>query len=119
MIYRYRFISEHRADYGVQRLCRILGVWRQGFYRWLAAQTGRETRAERDEDLAVVITRVHQQHRGLYGRPRITAELRRRGIRVNHKRVGRVMTELGLAGTTRRRPRFRTSPALVPAEPVL
>ncbi|NKE64117.1 IS3 family transposase [Lentzea sp. PSKA42] len=118
MIYRYRFISEHRATYGVQRLCRILGVRRQGFYRWLATQAGRETRAGRDEDLAVVITGIHQEHRGRYGRPRITMELRRRGITVNHKRVGRVMAELGLAGITRRRRRFLTSPALVPAEPV-
>jgi transposase InsO family protein len=118
MIYRYRFISEHRATYGVQRLCRILQVRRQGFYEWCAAQTGRNARAGRDEDLAVVITGIHQEHRGRYGRPRITAELRRRGITVNHKRVRRVMTELGLAGITRRRRRTLTSPALVPAEPV-
>jgi transposase InsO family protein len=118
MIYRYRFISEHRAVYGVQRLCRILKVRRQGFYEWCAAQTGRDRRAGRDEDLAVVITGIHHQHRAAYGRPRITAELRRRGIRVNHKRVGRVMAELGLAGITRRRRRTLTSPALVPAEPV-
>jgi hypothetical protein len=30
MIYRYRFISEHRATRGVQRLCRILAkCWQQ------------------------------------------------------------------------------------------
>lgn len=32
MTLRYRFISEHRADYGVQRLCRVLAVRRPGFY---------------------------------------------------------------------------------------
>lgn len=118
MIYRYRFISEHRAGYGVQRLCRVLKIRRQGFYEWLAARPGRDARAVRDEDLAVVITQVHQRHQGRYGRPRITTELRRRGLVVNHKRVGRVMSELGLAGITRRRRRTLTSPARVAAEPV-
>jgi transposase InsO family protein len=118
MIYRYRFISEHRATYGVQRLCRVLGIRRQGFYQWLAAEAGRDARSGRDEDLAVAITAIHQQHHGRYGRPRITAELHRRDVRVNHKRVGRVMAELGLTGISRRRRRFLTSPALVPAEPV-
>ena len=46
MIHRYRFISEHRATYGVARLCRVLAVpRRQGFYEWLAAQPAREQRA--------------------------------------------------------------------------
>jgi transposase-like protein len=39
MTYRYRFISEHYARYGVARLCRVLAVKRrQGYYEWLAAQ---------------------------------------------------------------------------------
>jgi len=41
MTYRYRFISEHRAVYGVKRLCRLLGVRRQGFYEHLAGQPAR------------------------------------------------------------------------------
>jgi hypothetical protein len=42
MIHRYRFISEHRATYGVTRLCRVLAVpRRQGYYEWLAAQPAR------------------------------------------------------------------------------
>lgn len=37
MTYRYRFIPEHHAGYGVARLCRVLAVpRRQGYYEWLA-----------------------------------------------------------------------------------
>lgn len=31
---RWRFISDHRDLFGVQRLCRALGVSASGFYRW-------------------------------------------------------------------------------------
>ncbi|MFD9699216.1 IS3 family transposase [Lentzea sp. NPDC059081] len=103
MIHRYRFISEHRADYGVQRLCQVLKLRRQGFYEWAAAEPARRERAGRDEELASVITEIHRAHRGAYGRPRITVELRRRGWVVNHKRVGRVMRGHGVAGISRRR----------------
>ena len=38
-----------------------------------------------------------------YGWPRLTAELRRRGWKVNHKRVQRLMRELGLSARRRHR----------------
>lgn len=48
----YRFISEHRAVFGVTRLCKVLGVRRPGFYEWLAAAPTRTERAADDERLA-------------------------------------------------------------------
>lgn len=114
MTYRYRFISEHRATYGVQRLCRVLRIRRQGFYEWLAAGPARAARAARDDELAVVIAGIHAEHRGAYGRPRMMVELRRRGVVVNHKRVGRIMRERGLAGISRRRRQWLLT--TVPAE---
>ncbi|ELS50585.1 putative transposase [Streptomyces viridochromogenes Tue57] len=41
---------------------------------------------------------MHAEWDGTYGRPRLTAELRDGGERVNHKRVGRVMRKFGIAG---------------------
>jgi transposase InsO family protein len=105
---RYRFISEHHGVYGVARLCRVLAVKRrQGYYEWLAAAPARQAREAGDEQLAALIRRIQAEHRG-YGAPRVTAELRRRGLRVNRKRVERVMRGRGLAGITRRRRRSLT-----------
>lgn len=118
MTYRYRFISEHRATYGVARLCRVLAVpRRQGYYEWLAAQPARAKRAEAEDQLAAEIRAIHGAHRGAYGSPRIAAELRRRGRRVNRKRVERIMRQRGIVGRTRRRRRSLTKPdaAAVPA----
>ncbi|AWZ07958.1 MULTISPECIES: hypothetical protein [unclassified Streptomyces] len=38
---RWRFISDHHVEYGIQRLCRILWVSRSGFYRWHLAEPTR------------------------------------------------------------------------------
>jgi transposase InsO family protein len=109
MTHRYRFISEHHATYGVTRLCRVLAVpRRQGYYEWLAAQPARQERAQAEADLAAEIRAIHGEHRGSYGSPRVADELRRRGRRVNRKRVERIMRERHIVGITRRRRRSLT-----------
>lgn len=112
MIYRYRFISEYRAEFGVQRLCRVLGLRRQGFHEWIATTAARAAAAAAELELVAVIAAIHQQHRRAYGVPRVTAELRRRGRLVNHKRVERLMRENQIAGLTRRK-----RPSLTKADP--
>jgi putative transposase len=32
---KYRFINEHRHEYGVATMCQVLGANRAGFYAWL------------------------------------------------------------------------------------
>lgn len=113
----YRFISEHRDAFGVARLCRVLDVRRPGYYEWLAAAPVRTQWAAEEDRLAAEITAIHATHRGAYGSPRVTVELSRRGERVNHKRVERIMREREIVGITRRRRRSLTKPdtAAVPA----
>jgi hypothetical protein len=108
MTLRYRFISEHRAAFGVARLCRVLAVRRQGFYEWLDAAPARQQRAAAEDELAAAIRGIHGQHRGAYGSKRITVQLRRDGRRINRKRVERIMRERGIVGITRRRRRSLT-----------
>jgi len=45
------------------------------------------------------VQRIALEHQGRYGYRRITAELRRQGMAVNHKRVARLMREDNLGGT--------------------
>ncbi|MET8852586.1 IS3 family transposase [Amycolatopsis sp. NPDC004625] len=118
MIYRYRFISEHRTEFGVTRLCQVLGLRRQGYHEWVAAEAARAARAQAEQDLVTLIATIHAEHRRANGVPRITAELHRHGHTVNHKRVERLMREHGLAGITRRKRRTLTRPAAGPVTPV-
>jgi transposase InsO family protein len=108
MTSRWRFISEHRAEFGVKRLCRVLQVRRQGFYEWLAGEAARAERAAAEQELAEQIGAIHREHRGAYGSPRVATELRRRGRPVNRKRVERIMRHRGIVGITRRRRRSLT-----------
>jgi putative transposase len=77
----------------------LAGVSRSSFYRFDAeAAPGRD----RDMDLRDSIQRIALQWPS-YGRPRITAELRRQGWRVNPKRVYRLMREDNLLCVRRRK----------------
>jgi transposase InsO family protein len=66
---RFRFISDHRAVYGVKRLCRVLDVSRSGFYAWLAGAGGRAARAAQEERLVTQIRQIHADTYGTYGSP--------------------------------------------------
>jgi transposase InsO family protein len=74
-------------------------VSRAGFYRF-----GSQAESPSDPDIQLrdAIQRIALQWPG-YGRPRITAELKRRGWEVNHKRVRRIMREDNLLCLRRRR----------------
>ena len=72
----------------VQRLCRLAGVSRAGYYRHFEASAP----ARADADLRDAIQRISLAHRH-YGYRRITAQLRREDHVVNAKRVLRLMCE--------------------------
>ena len=70
-------------------MCRLAGVSRAGFYRFLLERHP----AEEDMEVRAAIHAIALEHRRRYGYRRIAAELRRRGMQVNHKRVARLMRQ--------------------------
>ena len=73
----------------IERMCDLAQVSRAGFYRSLRAYQPMED----DREVRSAIQGIAGAHRRRYGYRRITAELRRRGLLVNHKRVARLMRE--------------------------
>ena len=53
---------------------------------------------ERNADITTEITSIFHEHKGRYGVRRVDRELLNRGFRLNHKRVQRIMNQVGLAG---------------------
>ena len=103
----YRLISAEKARTAVSVACRLLGVSRSGYYEW-------ERRAPSDHELTDAwltekIRAIHDAHRGVYGAPRIHADLRlAHDVRVARKRVERLMRAAGISGLQRRK-RGRTT----------
>jgi putative transposase len=79
-------------------MCELGHVSRAGLYRFHSQPAAEPADVElRDE-----IQRIALEF-PFYGRPRITAELKRRGWKVNHKRVGRILREDNLLCLRRRK----------------
>jgi putative transposase len=78
-----------QGSLSIERMCQLAQVSRAGFYRSL--QSGAPT--QEDMEVRSAIQTIAVEHRRRYGYRRITAELRRRGMLVNHKRVARIMRE--------------------------
>jgi transposase InsO family protein len=79
-------------------MCQLAQVSRAGFYRLVPRPAGPDP----DMELRDALQRVALEFPS-YGWPRMTAELRRRGWAVNHKRVYRLMREDNLLCLRRRR----------------
>ena len=91
---RFRLIEDHRDVWPVRVMCDALSVSPSGFYAWRSQPESLRKIANRE--LLVDIRRVHAQHRGRYGAPRIHAELRAEGQTVCRKRVERLMRQHGI-----------------------
>ena len=109
-------IAAEKTNFPVAVMCRVLDVSRTGFHNW-------ERRAPSDRELTDVwltekIKHIHDASRGVYGVPRIHAELRMEDdVRVGRKRVARLMKAAGISGV-RPRKRFKTTiriPGITPA----
>jgi len=78
-----------QGNLGIERMCQLAQVSRAGFYRYLQEKTP----VEEDMELRAAIQQIVLEHRRRYGYRRVSAELRRRGMLANHKRVARIMRE--------------------------
>jgi putative transposase len=91
--------AQHRVPYATA--CRALEVSQPWFYKWRHGDPS--PRHARREQLKVAIRRLFAAHRGTYGSPRITADLRDEGWQVSPNTVAELMGELGLAARRKRR----------------
>jgi transposase InsO family protein len=78
----------------IERMCQLVSVSRRSFYRSLKEQQP----AEEEMEVRSAIQQIALEHRRRYGYRRITAELHRRGMQINHKRVVRIMRQDNLLG---------------------
>jgi len=98
------FIDDHRAEHGVEPICRMLPIAPSTYYDHLAKRaepSRRSERARRDDALRPEIRRVFEENYRVYGVRKVWRQLRREGFDVARCTVARLMKDLGLKGVIR------------------
>ncbi len=111
---RYICIDRRRNQFPVRMMCRLLKVSRSGYYAWRVRPES--FRAKTDRELTRVIRKLHGESDGVYGSPKIRAELKDEGFRYGRHKVARLMRLAGLRGCPKRR--FRVTTKQDPSHPV-
>ena len=94
---------EYVSRCATRGLCETLDVSISGYYAWRKRPMSQHQRE--DGQLADRVQAAYHANRGVYGSPRVLAELQAQGISCARKRVARLMREQGLAA---RKPRHHT-----------
>jgi putative transposase len=97
-------VRDHRTEFRVTTMCRVLGIHRSGFYAWLKNPVSH--RSTENERLVEQIRHFWNERDGVYGSPRIFIDLRENGETCGKNRVAKLMREHGITAITRskRRP---------------
>jgi len=101
------FIDEHRDDYGVEPICRVLPIAPSTYWERIAQRRNpalQSARAKRDLALKPEILRVFSENFGVYGIRKVWRQMQREGFAVARSTVARLMRDLGLQGVIRGKP---------------
>jgi putative transposase len=101
------FVDTHRARFGVEPICRTLGVSASAYYQRASGE--RSVRSLEDERLLARIEELHAANYCAYGYRRAWKALLRAGERVGRDRVKRLMRQHGIQGAKRRGKPWRTT----------
>ena len=101
------FIDARREDFGVEPICRALGVSASAYYE--RASGRRSARQVEDERLLAEIAKTHKRNYEAYGYRRTWIALKRAGESVGRGQVQRLMRAHGIRGAKRRGKPWRTT----------
>ena len=100
-------MKENRFKFAVEKMCKAFNVSRSGYHDWLNRRPSR--RAIEAEKIKKMIRSVHQQSKGRYGSPKITEELKFKGVSISRPRVARMMRSEGIRSIIHKRYRVSTT----------
>jgi putative transposase len=97
-------MDTEKATYAVSRMARLLNVARSGYYDWVQRRAAGPSPAhQRRASLTAKIITFHEESDGVYGSPRILADLREAGEQVSAKTVAKLMRTSGIVGISPRK----------------
>jgi len=111
---RYQFIADHREEFPVRRMCKLLNVSSIGYYAW-----GKRPASKREPLLSVAevmanqqlveeIKTIQEESYETYGSPRVYEELQENGVACSENRVARLIREEGIQAKQSKRYKVTT-----------
>ena len=89
----FSFISARKAEQGISRMCKALGVSESGYHAY--ERRPQSPRQRQDTVLGVHIRAAFARSHQSYGSPRMVRELQAQGLKIGRRRVARLMRETG------------------------
>ena len=106
---KYAWIRRHERAYPVNAMCGVLSVSESGYGEWRAGSTAKRWLST--PQLEALIRALHAEFDGAYGAPRITKEIKARGLPVSKERVRRLMQANNIRARHKRRYKATTNSA--------
>lgn len=103
------FVDEHRAEFGVEPICRTLQVAPSSYYAAKKREVAPSARAVRDAAMMQILMALWVLNRKVYGAHKLWKAAQRAGHEIGRDQVARLMRELGIEGVSRRRKRVFTT----------
>ena len=101
------FIDEHRDEYGVEPICRVLPIAPSTYWERMAQRrdpSRQSARMRRDHVLKPEVLRVFSENFGVYGIRKVWRQMQREGFSIARSTVARLMRDLGIQGVIRGKP---------------
>ena len=105
------FVDAHRAQFGVEFICRVLQVAPSSYYAAKKRAGAPSARSVRDVVMMQVVLALWVANRKVYGADKLWKAARRAGHDIGRDQVARLMRRLGIAGVSRARKKVFTTRA--------
>ena len=90
-----------RKEFPIEKMSKVFGVTRSGYYRFLS--TNKWKRTQEEESLTQEIEKIFYEHKKRYGSPRMFMELKEKGFSCSEKRVAKIMKKNMLVAKRRKK----------------
>lgn len=100
-------MKEHQHIFAVEKMCKVFKVSRSGYYNWLNRKPS--AREIDNQEALKLIKEIYQKSKGRYGSPKITYELKKRGIQISRPRVARIMRAANIRSIIHKKFRVQTT----------
>lgn len=105
------FIDEHRDEFGVEPICRVLQMAPSTYYAAKLRRLAPSARAARDAVMVQVLMVLWVANRKVYGAHKLWKAALRAGHEVGRDQVARLMRQMGIEGVSRQRRKVFTTRA--------